>query len=219
MGPALIVASIFAVYLYLKGDSNAVPNILFQRGLQPGITTGTGSQAAVSGSPDSINNSGVVTNQPGTSGSGVPSSSVVTRPFANYEPGYSIRSNQPYYGTGRLARGFVPAARPVPTSNGSGGCGCGGTQNYPLGNGGCGQHQDGRGGCASAPSSPCGCGGLAGNQVAGRPREAPLTINGQAQNLGNFASTGASPFNAWQQALAEFDISENGVPAAPTYIH
>lgn len=217
MGPALVIASALAIYLYLKGSVNnaqTIPNLAFQFGKQPGINTSTGSSVATTATGPTTTG-GPVTNQPNPGGSGVSPNSTSFVSYANRTPGLSIRNNQPFFG-GRNAS-FLPRAT-APTNTKSNGCSrCGGC------GGGCnGGRQDGAGGCAGSPSSVCAQALRKPLGTGGPNSNAPvLTISGQFANVvSNYNETGANPFNWFQQAANQLSEDNGGEPtAAPSYIN
>ena len=201
MPPFLIAAAVAALVWYIKGSQTlTLPRALFAAG-SPAAPAGPLPPATTSNPAGVTSMAGPVTNQPGTSASGVPSQSQQVRPYANTSPGFtispSLSRNNPFFGYGNRNL-FIPrqmqrmSSEAVPSSNN---CGC---QSKPS-CGGC-AHADGRGSCISSVSS------------INKP---PTTNVGYIGNLASVPE--ANMFQVFQSLQGDIDTINGGVPAGPTF--
>lgn len=205
MPPLLIALGVAAIYWFIKGNQNGSPlnGLLFAAGA-PGITTNT-PQPATTADPATIATAtGTVTNQPGTSGSGVPSTSSPQIPYQNPSTGFSIQPGmsmfRPFFSRSALIPPTGPSVQipqPMSPSGRSGCCGCA----RPSNCGSCG-HADGRGSCqrSLAQAAPGG-----------------KTLQAMGANIQTIPD--ANLFNVWQQITNDHaTINSGDVPAAASFL-
>jgi hypothetical protein len=204
--PFIIAAFVGAIYWYLNGNKVAptLPAALFAA---PSTAAPTApAPAATTSNPAGVTTTpGPVTNQPGTSGSGVPSSAPQNRPYANYNPGFTISpglsTSRPFYGysSGLFLPHQMRRMAAEATATSGGGCGCGGSCGGSCQ--GCGR-ANGRGSCIHSTATPA---------------TPPTTLNnGYIANLATVPE--ANQFMHVQSLLDQADTDSNGVPAGPTWL-
>jgi hypothetical protein len=211
MPPIFIALGVAAVWAYLKGTTqlNTLPKYLF--GVGSGIGNPTDiKQPAITNDPSTVAPpGGPVTNQPGTSGSGVPASAAQVQPYQNPIPGYSVAPGvsaaDPFFGYASSLFTPSPIGRVGPSPNGKGGgCGCGGSGGGGGCSGGCGGcgRSDGRGACQKGTTAA--------------PNTPPTTKVGYIRNMETVPS--ANTFQLFQTNVYDAENEYLGnVPAGPSY--